>query len=293
MGISDAIGEHVGSFWALEIASLAWFPALLAFFWAVEKMRPFVEQGARPNATDVKYWLLNPVLEMVTRATSAFVMLSLGALIGVRAKLGIWHGFGPVMNQPRWLIFVEMIFLLELTAYWSHRLCHTVPWLWRFHAVHHSARRLNWLSAGRFHPVNQLFTRVSNMLPLFCLGFPVDDAMKLFPFVAFSALLAHANLNLRFGPLSALLVGPVYHRFHHTLSREGGNKNFAGFCPVFDIVFGTFYLPPEDPGALGVDGEDVPDDVFGQLVHPFAPDAESAAADEVHPAAALPSRPSW
>jgi len=197
------------------------------------------------------------------------------------------------MKQPHWLILVEMVFLLELTAYFSHRLCHTVPWLWRFHAIHHSAKRLNWLSACRFHPVNQLFTRVSNMLPLFCLGFPVDDAMKLFPFVAFSALLAHANLNVRFGPFSALLVGPVYHRFHHTLSREGGNKNFAGFCPLFDVIFGTYYLPAEDPGALGVDGEDVPDDLMGQLTYPFRPDAESAREVDVHAASALPSRPSW
>jgi sterol desaturase/sphingolipid hydroxylase (fatty acid hydroxylase superfamily) len=293
MGISDAIGAHVGSFWALEIASLAWFPSLLFFFWVVEKIRPFVQQGGRPNAIDVKYWLLNPALELVTRTASAFLLLSLGLLIGLRIKLGIWHGFGPVMKQPHWLIVVEMIFLLELTAYWSHRLCHTVPWLWRFHAIHHSAKRLTWLSAARFHPVNQLFTRVSNMLPLFCLGFPIDDAMKLFPFVAFSALLAHANLNVRFGPFSALLVGPVYHRFHHTLSREGGNMNFAGFCPLFDKIFGTYYMPDEDPGELGVDGEDVPDDVMGQFAHPFRPDAESASVEEVHPASALPSRPSW
>lgn len=293
MGISEAIGAHVGSFWALEFASLAWFPSLLVFFWVIERIRPFVQQGARPNAVDVKYWILNPALELVTRTASAFFLLSLGLLFGLRLKMSVWHGFGPVMKQPHWLILVEMIFLLELTAYWSHRLCHTVPWLWRFHAIHHSAKRLTWLSAGRFHPVNQLFTRVSNMLPLFCLGFPIDDAMKLFPFVAFSALLAHANLNVRFGPLSALLVGPVYHRFHHTLSREGGNKNFAGFCPLFDKMFGTYYLPAEDPGDLGLDGEDVPNDVMGQFAYPFRPDAESAREEEAHPTAALPSRPSW
>jgi sterol desaturase/sphingolipid hydroxylase (fatty acid hydroxylase superfamily) len=290
-GLSEVLGAHIGNFWTLEAGSLIWLPALCLFFWFVERIRPFVRQGALPNATDLKYWLLSPVFELLTRTAAAGAMIACAAFLGLGHHADVWRGFGPVVRQPSWLVLVEMLFLLELTAYWSHRLSHTVPWLWRFHAIHHSATRLNWLSAGRFHPVNQLFTRLCNMVPLFCLGFPIADAMKLFPIVAFSALVAHSNWNLKLGPFSVFLVGPVYHRFHHTLSTHGGNKNFAGFCPVFDKIFGTYYLPERDPGALGVDDSAVPEDIWGQLVHPLR--SEMPSPSDLSDGSALPSRPSW
>jgi sterol desaturase/sphingolipid hydroxylase (fatty acid hydroxylase superfamily) len=164
---------------------------------------------------------------------------------------------------------MEMLLLLDLASYASHRLCHTVPWLWRFHAIHHSTTNMNWLSAARTHPLDDAFRLSLNLLPLFCLGFPIHAAMKLFPLVAFYALFVHSNLALTLRPISYLVTSPVYHRFHHTLRAEGGDKNFAGLFPIFDKIFGTYYLPRTLPVRLGPDHDDVPVDFIGQLAHPF------------------------
>ena len=56
-------------------------------------------------------------------------------------------------------------------GYWGHRLSHTVPFLWRFHAVHHSIEEMDWLAAGRLHPLDQAFTQACAILPLFLLGY--------------------------------------------------------------------------------------------------------------------------
>jgi sterol desaturase/sphingolipid hydroxylase (fatty acid hydroxylase superfamily) len=128
---------------------------------------------------------------------------------------------------------------------------------------------MNWLSAARMHPVDDALRTSMNLLPLFCLGFPLHAAMKLFPFVAFYAIFIHGNLSLTLRPFSYLVTSPVYHRFHHTLRAEGGDKNFAGLFPIFDKIFGTYYLPRTLPTRLGLDHDAVPVDFIGQLAHPF------------------------
>jgi sterol desaturase/sphingolipid hydroxylase (fatty acid hydroxylase superfamily) len=76
-------------------------------------------------------------------------------------------------------------------------------------------------------------------------------------------------VNLTVRPLAYVWTFPMYHRFHHTLAAVGGNKNFAGLFPIFDRVFGTYYLPHEKPTELGLDVNDCPKDMWGQMTHPF------------------------
>jgi sterol desaturase/sphingolipid hydroxylase (fatty acid hydroxylase superfamily) len=62
----------------------------------------------------------------------------------------------------------------------------------------------------------------------------------------------------------------VFHRWHHTSLARGGDTNFAGTFPVWDILFGTFRMPAgELPDDYGVDGEPLPAEFGGQLIYPF------------------------
>ena len=63
------------------------------------------------------------------------------------------------------------------------------------------------------------------------------------PFKIFHSAFVHANLNWTFGPFNYVLATPVFHRWHHTSLEEGGNTNFAGTFPIWDILFGTFRMP--------------------------------------------------
>ena len=59
------------------------------------------------------------------------------------------------------------------------------------------------------------------------------------PFTTFHSAFVHANLSWTLGPFKYVLATPVFHRWHHTSLEEGGNTNFAGTFPLWDILFGT------------------------------------------------------
>ena len=103
-------------------------------------------------------------------------------------------------------------------------------------------------------------------------GILLAPAMVLLaPFNTFHSAFVHANLNWTLGPFKYVLATPVFHRWHHTSLEQGGNTNFAGTFPLWDILFGTFRMPENElPNIYGVDGEQaIPSEIGGQLAYPF------------------------
>jgi sterol desaturase/sphingolipid hydroxylase (fatty acid hydroxylase superfamily) len=178
-------------------------------------------------------------------------------------------GHGPLSGMPFWAQVIIYLIGNDLCMYLTHRAFHSAR-LWRFHAVHHSSRVLEWISATRFHPVDQLFHSSLSDVAMLLLGISPDVLAWLGPWTIASSALVHANLDWTFGPFRYVLASPVFHRWHHTGPERGGNRNFAGTFPVFDILFGTFYMPKgEVPDSFGVDDPDYPGDFLSLLAHPF------------------------
>jgi sterol desaturase/sphingolipid hydroxylase (fatty acid hydroxylase superfamily) len=179
-----------------------------------------------------------------------------------------------VAAQPTFLQFVEILVIADLAQYTTHRLFHAVPWLWRFHQVHHSAQCLDWLAASRLHLVDIVVTRAVGFVPVYVLGFATGPTYAYLVFVSFQAILIHANVNFRFGPLRWVLATPQFHHWHHSAEPEAVDKNFAVHLPVIDLVFGTFHLPGHRwPARYGLDDDPVPESYLRQLVYPFRPSA--------------------
>lgn len=171
-----------------------------------------------------------------------------------------------VAQQPMWLQFVEVVFLSDLFVYWGHRLQHRVPFLWRFHSIHHSAEHLDWLAAHREHPLDTVYTVTIVNLPALVLGFPLVTMVGFATFRGLWAVYIHSNVRLPIGPLRVLLGAPELHHWHHDYDRNAGN--YANLSPLMDIVFGTYKCPDHEPEAFGV-RETMPKSYFGQLLHPF------------------------
>lgn len=251
--------------------------------------------------TDMFYWLLSPTVRVFGRMATTLLLALAFTAAGVRAVPDVMHGFGPVAAQPSWLIVVELVVLMDLATYWTHRAFHHFPWLWRFHAIHHSAEEVRWSTTGRVHPVNEVATYAVVMAPFVLVGFPVALMVPILPFVAFYAMFAHAQFHLDLGPLGKVLVGPVFHRWHHTHPDEGGDRNFGNVFALWDGLFGTRYMPEgRRPERYGVVGEEVPKSFLGQLAYPFrrrpgagvpapAPEALTVA-DSERPPAPLPGQ---
>lgn len=90
------------------------------------------------------------------------------------------------------------------------------------------------------------------------------------PIVGLWAVFLHANVRWTFGPLRWVIATPHFHRWHHSRAPEARDKNFAALFPIWDVLFGTLYLPDHQPDAFGVDtAEEVPSGFFGQILYPF------------------------
>ena len=173
-----------------------------------------------------------------------------------------------IRRQPVALQALEVLVLADFAQYWVHRAFHAVPWLWRFHAIHHSSATLDWLAGSRLHVVDVVVTRGLVMVPVFLLGFAPTALYAYLVFVSFHAVFIHANVRFRFGWLDRVIATPRAHHWHHAVTPI--DKNFAVHLPVLDALFGTLHLPGSEwPAAYGIAGEPVPEGWGAQLVHPF------------------------
>lgn len=260
------------------IAAVIAFTLLALGFIAIERLWPAV-RGQRLLRdgwkTDAVYWLFTPIVSKNLARLGIGVML--GALLiasgtefsraNIEAAIAgrdTWFSTWPI-----WVQALSVLVLSDFTAYWMHRAFHR-GWLWRVHAVHHSSRELDWLASVRLHPLNELITRMVQVLPFYFLGFSPLVLAGVAPFLSLYAILLHANVNWSFGPLRYVIASPLFHRWHHTSEEEGLDKNFAGLLPIWDLLFGTWHMPQgKHPQKFGIVGNDMPHSLWGQLMYPF------------------------
>jgi len=179
--------------------------------------------------------------------------------------LTMWVGALPLIVQVPAILLVA-----DFTQYWVHRAFHRVPQLWRFHAIHHSAERMDWLAGSRLHLVDAVVTRGLTYVPIFVLGFSQQALVPYVFIVAAQATFIHANVRWEFRPLRPFIATPAFHHWHHSAEREAIDRNFAVHTPIWDRLFGTYYLPDRWPGTYGLSGgRDVPFRWITQFVHPF------------------------
>jgi sterol desaturase/sphingolipid hydroxylase (fatty acid hydroxylase superfamily) len=262
---------------------LDWLKGLLLFalvFVPLERIlarRP-EQRVFRPGwMNDMIYLLLNGRL----------ISLCLGVLVIGMTMTAAWLVPAPVRaavaGQPYWVQIIEVIVLADTGIYFVHRAFHAVPWLWRFHAIHHSSEELDWLAASRVHPLDQIVMRGSSLLPVFTLGFS-DAAIGTYLILyGWQSYFVHSNLRINFGPFRWFLASPEFHHWHHSRHREARDKNFASQLPVLDLLFGTSYMPRgQMPSEYGLD-QPIPTTYAAQLLCPFrgilAPKGQAGAVD--------------
>ncbi len=213
---------------------------------------------------DLFYYLVSSmmvqVLTFLAFAPSKAVVAHSGWFDGVRAVLG---------GQP-WIVqFIEVMVLTDLAQYWFHRAFHRFPFLWGFHAVHHSAKSMDWLAGARMHFLEIVALRGVTALPMMTLGFAPSVLQAYIAVVYIYSSLIHANLRGDFNRLGRWLVVPRYHHWHHGLEKEAIDVNFAIHFPWLDRLFGTYHFPESRwPENYGVP-EEVPGGYRAQFAYPF------------------------
>lgn len=263
-----AIGAFLGSCFLRPDIALG-LVVLGVLFTVAERLRPLnpkpdavTRQGA---ATDACHFVVDEILAAAGLTAVLVVVMPIVAM----AVPDVVPSF--IQSQPTWLTWAESLLAAEVAGYWGHRLTHQVPFLWRFHRVHHSSPTMDWLAPSRRHPVDQVFSRTSVAIPILAMGFAVPTIIMHFAIKRFQGLLVHANVNVRFGPLEWFVASPHFHHWHHSADPTTWDKNFAGQLPLVDWAFGTLYRPDHWPAGYGCDGW-VPDEGYvAQVLNPWHP----------------------
>jgi len=207
---------------------------------------PTLGHPRKERFTDALHFLINPVINAVSGIVAVVAVLLLLDALGWESVLFETQSF--IRDQPGWLQFALATLLAAVLGYWAHRAFHGSSLLWRFHAVHHSSERVDWLSTHRQHPVEVAIVAALTLVPVFLLG--LGDA-ALIGFVFFRKLhvvFSHAHLNWSLGPLGWLVVSPRFHHWHH---EPDAQCNFAGLFPFLDKLFGTYRGKDSLPTQVG------------------------------------------
>lgn len=268
LGGGTAAGETPSSGWGF---GLDWFVLNLILYSVIyiPLERLFAKYPQQPTFrkewhVDLTYFFFNTlfiqVLSILTMRP-AMVFFDWARIPSVAQTVSEW----PVVFQ------VPLCLLLaDLTQYWVHRAFHTFPVLWRFHAVHHSAQAMDWLAGARLHLVDVVVTRGLTYIPIYVLGFSQTTLGIYVVIVATQATFLHANVRWEFPFLRRFLATPCFHHWHHAAEREAIDKNFCVHTPLWDLVFGTYYMPGWWPQRYGLcDQREMPASWFLQLIEPF------------------------
>jgi sterol desaturase/sphingolipid hydroxylase (fatty acid hydroxylase superfamily) len=213
---------------------------------------------------DLFYYLVSSLMVQVLTFLS---MAPANAILAHTKWAAFRHWVG---SQPVWVQLPEIMFFTDVVQYFVHRAFHRVPWLWKFHAVHHSARSMDWMAGARMHFLEILVLRGFTVIPMYVLGFG-PTALHLYILLVYvHSTFVHANVRGNFDWVGRFLVTPRFHHWHHGIEPEAIDVNFAIHFPLLDRVFGTFHLPPGKwPEAYGIGGHPVPRSYLGQFLYPF------------------------
>ncbi len=185
---------------------------------------------------------------------------------------GYWPDEAPVLAQV-----LIMVVIAEFFRYWIHRALHTVGPLWRLHAVHHASTKLYTINVGRFHPLDKTLQFLGDTLPFLLLGVSPEVFAAYFVLYAINGFYQHSNADVRLGPLNWFVAGPELHRWHHSADLAEAQSNYGNNLIVWDIVFGTRFLPRRKAvGRIGIGNPHWPHGFLAQMTAPFTTSTDAA-----------------
>ena len=236
-------------------------------FAAIEKCFPLYRGQTffrREWQTDMIHFAVNHFMVGLALLTINF---AIHRLFGWMANDTVRNFVQAIPTIPQLLL---CILAADLVQYATHRCYHEVPFLWRFHAVHHSTKTMDWLAGSRQHILELIVTRVGVLGALYVLGFDKHVMDLYIIIVGFQAVFNHANVHLPWGPLGWLIVTPDFHHWHHSSDDIAIDRNYAAHYAFIDRLFGTAIKGQKGfPEHYGVQGDYMPGGFTRQQLFPF------------------------
>lgn len=259
--------------------------ALSLFIWMLEIVLPWRKKQhmfRKDFWLDTFYMFFNFFL---------FRVILFAALIKVTYTSFVWFLglFGYVkgtylidLSEMHWFgQLVLYFFIADFVQWLVHVMLHRVPFLWKFHKVHHSVKEMGFAAHLRYHFVeNIVYTPAKYIALALIFGFSLKYAFYVHYLTVAIGHLNHANLNLDYGPLKYIFNNPKMHIWHHSKELPDSHPygiNFGISLSIWDYIFKTNYIPHEGRDIeLGFPGdENYPQGFIGQAVVPFKSEKSS------------------
>ena len=253
------------------VEKAAWLALCLTGFWYIENRHP-----SRPLAYSASKWYhaaINGTFLLITLLiTSLFAVFSVNLLLWVQQQqVGILF----LLDLPIWLELLMAVMALDLLAqYTTHYLLHKVPWLWKFHRVHHSDTAVDVTTGTRHHPGDYICREIASLLTLLLLGAPISYYLFYRSLTVFFTYFTHANFILppRWEAIiSKVFVTPKMHKFHHHYAMPWTDTNYGNAFSLWDRCFGTLVEEGYERIQYGLNilDDSRSEDIWYQLGVPF------------------------
>ena len=284
IGTPTVIYWLIQSGFSIPVSTYLTVVVLGLVFWLAEWLLPYKAEWNKPQG-DLSNDLISGTIAYVILPVflkPIYIAALAGGTAWLAAQYGssIWPSDWPLVFQ-----LALMLVLGDAGRYWGHRLAHEVPFLWRFHAIHHSAKRLWWWNATRQHPVDKAWFTFTEMLFPVLLG---AEGIVLSMYLGVTAVCGfsqHCNIDLKLGPFYWIFNVVDLHRWHHSKNTEESDNNYGNNLIIYDRLFGTYYHPEHqgkpdaDVGEIGLVNPDYPQNYIGQLKAPL-----TRGLDKINPA---------
>jgi sterol desaturase/sphingolipid hydroxylase (fatty acid hydroxylase superfamily) len=261
----------------------------LAILFMAEGWLPAYRRGRRAR-------LRHGASNLGIAALSAMAGAAAAPLLVASVQLAETQGFGLCRSvELGWPLCALLSFLLfDLWMYTWHRANHEVPFLWRFHRVHHTDPAMDSTTALRFHPGEILLSTMANCLVVMALGMSLEMLVLYKSVMVLVILFHHSNLavpdRLDAG-LRAVIVPPSMHRVHHSEIRAETDSNYGTVFSLWDRLLGSFRLRTDPPAirfGIGDYGDSRWQHPLGLLRLPLEPNLARApiavgVPDDSHP----------
>lgn len=244
------------------LCNMAFLIFAISYLAVCERIIPYKKEW-HPNAKEWGRDGLYLILTMIGGASAVAVVF---AIAGV---------FSPAQpNISLWLEVPAALLLTSLGSYIFHRAGHELPWLWRFHGIHHATHKINVSNNALNHILDVFGRRVLAQLPLILLGLSEPALFIVSLFNIGQGYFSHANVDVKLGKLNYLVGSPEQHRLHHSRDlTEAGH--FSVDIPFWDLVFKSYtWKPGKHPKEIGVvNRSSFPESnhIIKNLIHPFRP----------------------
>lgn len=244
------------------VIRLSVFLGLFALLAWVETRAPRRVRSQPRSTRWITNWAIIVIDTLTLRAlavTIALPLLAVGAAIDAQAN---GWGFMNLWDIPLWIKVVATVLIFDFAIWAQHLITHKIPFLWRFHRVHHADVDIDVTTAIRFHPIEIALSMLLKIGLVYLLGPPAIGIILFEIILNGTAMFNHANIKL---PLwldafvRKVLVTPDMHRVHHSDQRHEHDSNYGFALSIWDRMFGTYIAQPEkghDDMTIGLEWQD-------------------------------------